>query len=47
MVFTVGMYSSDSADTAVSTLSSYMSSATFAADLVATGGGVAFAVGSV
>merc|ERR1712086_1051485 len=41
VVFTVGMYSSDSADTAVSTLSSYMSSATFATDLVATGGGLA------
>ena len=41
VVFTVGVYSVDSADTVVSTLGSYMSSTTFATDLVATGGGVA------
>lgn len=47
VIFTVGMYSSDSADTVVSTLSSYMGSTTFATDLVATGGGAAPAAGSV
>ena len=47
VIFTVGMYNSDSADTAVSTLSSYMGSTTFATDLVAMGGGEAAAVGCV
>ena len=49
VVFTVGVYSvdSDSADTIVSTLRSYMSSTTFATDLVATGGGVAPAASPV
>ena len=40
VVFSVGVYSVDSADTVVSTLGSYMSSAVFTTDLVATGGGV-------